>query len=59
MDQNNIGYGLFVPAWDFYGTMTVSWPDSPEDPPQNWLSNEPLITINAIDGTVIDLDKGY
>jgi hypothetical protein len=59
MDQNNIGYGLFVPVWDFYGTMTVSYPDDPDEPPQEWLSGKPLLTINAIDGTVIDLDEGY
>ena len=59
MDQNNLGYGLLVPVWDFYGTMTVSSTDYPEEPSHEWMSDEPLITINAIDGTVIDLDKGY
>ncbi len=59
MDQNNIGYGLFIPVWDFYGTMTVSSTDYPEEPSEEWMADEPLITINAIDGTVIDLDKGY
>lgn len=59
MDQNNIGYGLFVPTWDFYGNMTVSYPDDPDELPHEWLSDKQLLTINAIDGTVIDLDEGY
>ena len=56
MDQNNIGYGLFVPVWDFYGTINVAYP---KEPAHDSLSDEPLLTINAIDGTVINLDKGY
>ena len=59
MDQSNIGYGLFVPVWDFCGTMIVSEPNYPENGSHVWMSDEPLLTINAIDGTVIDLDKGY
>jgi|AGTN01.2.fsa_nt_gi hypothetical protein len=59
MEQNNIGYGLFVPVWDFYGSMIISYPDYPEEPPQEWMSGRPLLTINGIDGTVIDLDRGY
>lgn len=59
MDQNNLGYGLFVPVWDFYGTLTVSYPDYPQQPPHDWLSDEPFMTINAIDGSVIDISKGY
>jgi hypothetical protein len=56
MDQNNLGYGLFVPVWDFYGTMVVSYP---EEPSHVRMSDESLLTINAIDGSVVDLDKGY
>lgn len=58
MEQNNIGYGLFVPAWDFYGTM--AYHDS-EEKADSFLeqSDKPILIINAIDGSVIDLDKGY
>ncbi len=59
MEQNNIGYGLYVPVWDFYGTMELSEPDYPENGTHNFLENEPILTINAIDGSVIDLDMGY
>jgi hypothetical protein len=59
MEQNNIGYGLFVPVWNFYGMQTVSYPDYPEEPPMTMASANPLLILNGIDGTVIDLDKGY
>lgn len=59
MEQNNIGFGLFVPVWNFYGTQAVSYPDYPEEPPMMMGTTGPLLTINGIDGTVIDLDKGY
>ncbi len=59
MEQDNIYSGLFVPVWDFYGSITVSYPEYPGEPPREWMSDEPLLTINAIDGTIIDLDRGY
>lgn len=45
--------GLYVPAWVFYGKTTID--DSPN---KNW---EPAIVfaINALDGSVIDLEKGH
>jgi hypothetical protein len=60
-EQNSIERGLLVPVWDFYGTVktystlkgeTHSMSSHP------W-SGEPLMTINAVDGTIIDLAKGY
>ncbi len=59
MEQNNIFSGLLVPVWDFYGSLTVSYPDYPEEPPMEMVSDKSLLTINGIDGTVIDVDKGY
>jgi hypothetical protein len=61
MEQNNIEKGLFVPVWDFYGEV---------DPPFTTGNGmylysrddekvQSLLTINAIDGTVIDISKGY
>ncbi len=58
MEQNNIGYGLFVPTWDFYGTMAYHYDGENAD---SFLeqSDKPILIINAVDGSVIDLDKGY
>lgn len=53
--------GLLVPVWSFCGktTTTYTHPDiKPETTDFNILSM-PLLTINAIDGTVIDSSLGY
>ena len=44
--------GLLVPVWNFYGY--VSFPGE-----ENQENKFPLLTINGIDGSVIDLHKGY
>ena len=50
--------GLLVPVWDFFGTstqiievdgQTKEYPDGPI----------PILTINAIDGSVINRSLGY
>lgn len=45
--------GLYVPAWVFYGkTTTNGYPD------KNW-GPQIVFAINALDGTVIDMEQGY
>jgi len=45
--------GLYVPAWIFYGeTTTNGYPD------KNW-GPQIVFAINALDGTVIDMEQGY
>ena len=52
-EQDRDGSGLLVPVWDFFGSVadesgnTVHYPDAS------------LLTINAIDGSLIDRDAGY
>lgn len=48
-EQNSIKNGLLVPAWRFYGTEDES----------GQTANECFLTINAVDGSVIDTDIGY
>ena len=57
-EQNKRNSGLLVPCWDFFGTMTQiierdgqikRYDDGPI----------PLLTINAIDGSVINRSVGY
>jgi hypothetical protein len=56
-EQNSRDSGLLIPVWDFYGEVTKV-PDKGE--PHKISDNiEPLLTINAIDGTVIDRGLGY
>ncbi|MBR6861504.1 MAG: hypothetical protein IKM73_09300, partial [Acidaminococcaceae bacterium] len=42
-----------IPVWDFYGTVTFNGSFI-----QNWACHS-WLTINAIDGTVIDRQYGY
>ena len=44
--------GLLVPVWNFYGCVSY---DGELQEESDW----PILTINGIDGSVIDLHKGY
>ncbi|MPN31472.1 hypothetical protein SDC9_178946 [bioreactor metagenome] len=45
--------GLYVPAWVFYGkSMTNQYPDTDHSP-------QIVFALNAIDGSVIDMEMGY
>ena len=52
--------GLLVPVWDFFGTNNLTLLKGPgqsgSDPSYETM---PFITINAIDGSIIDRDLGY
>lgn len=54
--SESIGGYRYIPVWDFYG---VDWPlyENATFYPEDF--NEPVFTINAIDGTVIDRNMGY
>ncbi len=54
--SESIGGYRYLPVWDFYG---VHWPvyENATYYPETF--DDPVFTINAIDGTVIDRDMGY
>jgi hypothetical protein len=57
-EQDKRNSGLLVPCWDFFGTMTYisevnSKTQTMDDGPI------PLLTINAIDGSIINRSLGY
>ena len=52
-EQNRSGSALLVPAWDFFGTISDFNGISRSD------YGTSLITINAIDGNIIDRGLGY
>jgi hypothetical protein len=58
VEQNSNESGLLVPAWNFYGKLTIM-PSG--DSPTGAFDKlgESFLTINAIDGSVIDTFKGY
>ncbi len=56
LKQDEFGVGLLVPVWDFFGTITGengTIRDKWDDPDAS------LLTINAIDGSIIDRSLGY
>lgn len=66
-EQNNMESGLLVPAWFFTGTFTYSEAvqnQRKEDGFRNWErgwldDGDPILIINAIDGSIIDPHLGY
>lgn len=51
--------GLIIPVWDFFGELTII-PKSEEFwEGKDYYNYSSLITINAIDGTIIDRELGY
>ena len=62
-EQNSIENGLLVPVWNFYGTCSVIDSEGVDhgdaflsgDGVYNW----PILTINAVDGSIIDITQGY
>ena len=59
-EQNNLSQGLLIPVWDFFGTLTTRYEEAGlqktytlEEEGLSWL------TINAIDGSVVDRARGY
>lgn len=47
--------GTIVPVWDFWGTWT--WYDADKQPES--YTTQPMLTLNAIDGSVVDRQLGY
>ncbi|MGI6665797.1 MAG: DUF6034 family protein [Christensenellaceae bacterium] len=67
IDKNNSGEYLYVPVWDFYGRVITEHKQGTGetgvfDEPNKWTERElgySLLTINAIDGTIINRAQGY
>lgn len=61
--SESIGGYRYIPVWDFYGAYSPIY-EGPKDVVEMFERHYeqlsyPVITINAIDGTVIDRDMGY
>ena len=52
--KDSFDEGLLVPVWDFWGRSVWEWPGGTTD-----FGEEIVLTINAIDGSVIDRELGY
>ena len=55
-EQNSRDTALLIPVWDFFGDVTII---PYKGDPYQFSDNDSLITINAIDGSIIDRNLGY
>lgn len=53
--------GMMIPAWSFFGTreITLKNPDGTQTVVSDEEGETPFLTINAVDGTIIDVESGY
>lgn len=63
-DANSIDSGMLIPVWNFYGEQHYILSDdtemkSSDDRTAVDAIDEPFLSINAIDGTIIDKTMGY
>jgi hypothetical protein len=59
-EQNQLSSGLLVPVWDFFGTLTTYYEeDGVLKPYTRKEAGESFLTVNAIDGSVIDRKLGH
>jgi hypothetical protein len=60
IEQNNTKQGLLIPVWDFFGSTTQTVVQDGKEYVDTYKSaTRSLLTINAIDGAVIDRQQGY
>lgn len=67
INRDSFGSYLYVPTWDFFGSVTSRYKEGAGDQGQINQDNEfteddygySILTINAIDGSVIDRNLGY
>ncbi len=56
VEENSNESGLLVPAWNFYG----KWATETDAPGLSYeYLGQSFLTVNAIDGSIIDIYKGY
>lgn len=60
-DSGGTRTGVLTPAWVFYGEETEQNIDSPEEEDAASTSEPPyiLLAVNAVDGSIIDVNSGY
>lgn len=54
VEQNSIENGLLIPVWNFYGNIIEK-----NGSQENTKIGESVMSVNAIDGSIIDPAKGY
>ena len=59
IEQGSYTTGLLIPVWNFYGTTTITRANESGGIMSDGLDRIPLLSINAIDGNIINVSKGY
>ena len=61
MEKDNPDTGLLIPVWDFFGDVTVEHTDDSGQKRTDISTDsyQSLLTINAIDGSIIDREIGF
>ena len=54
-EKDNIDSGLLIPVWNFWGELNYIYSESTWD----WAQGASLLSINAVDGSIIDPKLGY
>jgi hypothetical protein len=54
-EKDNIGADLVIPVWDFVGTQNIVFDGNKYGGNADYT----YLTVNAIDGTIINRDWGY
>ena len=57
-EQDRFDHGLYIPVWNFFGTRSETITILPDRDFTN-VTNGTMLTINAIDGSIIDVELGY
>jgi len=57
-EQDKRDSGLLIPVWDFFGTMTYLYESNGQTQKMD-VGPIPILTVNAIDGSVINRNLGY
>ena len=53
-EMDRLDQGILIPAWAFYANTREVNEDG-----EAWCSFEPILLVNAVDGSVIDVKNGY
>lgn len=57
-EKDSLEEGNLIPVWDFFGSRDI-YQDGQNEPYTENQANRSFLTINAMDGTIVDRSRGY
>ena len=58
-DQADLTEGILVPVWNFYGDIISHWADGSANHEWGRMYPQIVLSVNAVNGNIIQTDKGY